>query len=164
MNTSPNMRSLRAAVLYPGIGMLEFTNISVGRGTDTPFEVMGAPWIRRARAGRAVNAANRRACASCRCGSRPTPANSPSEECGGLNFIITDWDAVPLVRPGPDVASALRKLHRDEWEPERWMRLLGNQEVYDRVWPATMWRRFSTSINEQTSKFRERRKQFELYE
>ena len=43
---SPNMRSLRAAVLYPGIGMMEFTNISVGRGTDTPFELMGAPWIR----------------------------------------------------------------------------------------------------------------------
>ena len=45
LNPSPNMRSLEAALLYPGIGMMEFTNISVGRGTDAPFEVLGAPWI-----------------------------------------------------------------------------------------------------------------------
>src|SRR4029077_15559509 len=45
VNPSPNMRSLTAATLYPGIGLLETTNVSVGRGTDTPFEVVGAPWI-----------------------------------------------------------------------------------------------------------------------
>ena len=52
VNPSPNMRSLTEAALYPGIGMLEATNISVGRGTDTPFEVLGAPWIRSGGAGR----------------------------------------------------------------------------------------------------------------
>ena len=45
INPSPNMRSLTAAALYPGVGLLETTNVSVGRGTDTPFEVVGAPWI-----------------------------------------------------------------------------------------------------------------------
>ena len=45
VNPSPNMRSLNEATLYPGIGMIEETNVSVGRGTDTPFEVVGAPWI-----------------------------------------------------------------------------------------------------------------------
>jgi hypothetical protein len=45
LDPSPNMRSLEAALLYPGIGMLEFTNVSVGRGTDSPFEFLGAPWI-----------------------------------------------------------------------------------------------------------------------
>ncbi|HAF16669.1 MAG TPA: hypothetical protein DHU55_17450, partial [Blastocatellia bacterium] len=44
VNPSPNMRSLTEATLYPGIGLLETTNVSVGRGTDTPFEVVGAPW------------------------------------------------------------------------------------------------------------------------
>ena len=46
VNPSPNMRNLTEAALYPGIGILESTNLSVGRGTDTPFEVVGAPWIR----------------------------------------------------------------------------------------------------------------------
>ena len=45
VNPSPNMRSLTEATLYPGVGLLETTNVSVGRGTDTPFEVVGAPWI-----------------------------------------------------------------------------------------------------------------------
>ncbi|MFH4242684.1 DUF1343 domain-containing protein, partial [Acinetobacter baumannii] len=45
VNPSPNMRSLTEAALYPGIGLLETTNLSVGRGTDTPFEVIGAPWL-----------------------------------------------------------------------------------------------------------------------
>ncbi|MGB9408139.1 MAG: exo-beta-N-acetylmuramidase NamZ domain-containing protein, partial [Terracidiphilus sp.] len=45
VNPSPNMRSLTEAVLYPGLGILEATNVSLGRGTDTPFELLGAPWI-----------------------------------------------------------------------------------------------------------------------
>ncbi len=45
VNPSPNMRSLTEATLYPGVGLLETTNVSVGRGTDTPFEIVGAPWI-----------------------------------------------------------------------------------------------------------------------
>ena len=46
INPSPNMRSLTEATLYPGVGVVEFTNVSVGRGTDTPFELLGAPWIK----------------------------------------------------------------------------------------------------------------------
>src|SRR5262249_42674457 len=45
VNRSPNMRNLTAALLYPGIGLLETTNLSVGRGTDRPFEAIGAPWL-----------------------------------------------------------------------------------------------------------------------
>lgn len=45
MNPSPNLHSLEEATLYPALGLIETTNISVGRGTDTPFEVVGAPWI-----------------------------------------------------------------------------------------------------------------------
>ena len=45
-NLSPNMRNMNEAALYTGVGILEYTNVSVGRGTDTPFEVFGAPWIK----------------------------------------------------------------------------------------------------------------------
>ena len=57
VNPSPNMRSLTQALLYPGIGLLETTNLSVGRGTDTPFEVVGAPWIDHERLAESLNRA-----------------------------------------------------------------------------------------------------------
>ena len=45
VNPSPNLRSLEEATLYPGVALIEGTNLSVGRGTDSPFELVGAPWI-----------------------------------------------------------------------------------------------------------------------
>ena len=51
INPSPNLRSLTEATLYPGVGLIEGTNVSVGRGTDTPFEFLGAPWIKGKRTG-----------------------------------------------------------------------------------------------------------------
>ena len=56
VNPSPNMRNLNEATLYPGIGAIEYANISVGRGTDTPFEQVGAPWIDGPRLAEALNA------------------------------------------------------------------------------------------------------------
>ncbi len=162
--TSPNMRSLRAAVLYPGIGMLEFTNISVGRGTDTPFEVMGAPWIKERELAAAVNAAQLPGVRVIPLRFTPNASKFAGEECGGLSFIITDWNAFRSFDLGLTIATALRKLHRDEWEPERWMRLLGNKEVYRRVMAGDDTAEILGIVNEQTSEFRERRKQFDLYE
>ena len=65
INPSPNMRSLTEATLYPGIGLLETTNVSVGRGTDTPFEVVGAPWIDGRTLAAYLNGRDLRACGSC---------------------------------------------------------------------------------------------------
>ena len=162
-NTSPNMRSLRAAVLYPGIGMMEFTNISVGRGTDTPFEVMGAPWIRERELADAVNAANPPGVRVVPL--RFTPNGQQVRRRGMRRAELRHHrlERVPFVRPGPDDRHALRKLHRDEWEPERWMRLLGNKNVYDRVMAGDDVADILRSIDERLAKFRERRKQFELY-
>ncbi len=65
INPSPNMRSLTEAALYTGIGMIEGTNISVGRGTDTPFELVGAPWIEASRSRLYLNARRDRRGALC---------------------------------------------------------------------------------------------------
>jgi uncharacterized protein YbbC (DUF1343 family) len=162
--TSPNMRSLRAAVLYPGIGMLEFTNLSVGRGTDTPFEVMGAPWIRERELAAAVNAANLLGVRVVPLRFTPNASKFAGEECGGLSFIITDWNSFRSFDLGLTIATALRELHRDQWQPERWMVLLGNQEVYDRVMKGDEPADILKMIDEQTKQFRERRKRFHLYE
>jgi uncharacterized protein YbbC (DUF1343 family) len=163
VNTSPNMRSLRAAVLYPGIGMLEFTNISVGRGTDTPFEWIGAPWIRERELADAVNKAGPPGVRVLPVRFTPNASKFAKEECRGLSFIITDWNAFRSFDLGLTIASALHKLHPDEWEPKRWMRLLGNQEVYDRVMKGDDVAEILADIDKDLAEFRERKKKFELY-
>jgi uncharacterized protein YbbC (DUF1343 family) len=90
VNPSPNMRNLIEATLYPGIGAFEFANISVGRGTDTPFEQVGAPWIDGRRLAEVLNA---RAIPGIRVYPvRFTPVASKfaGEACSGVFFVVTD--------------------------------------------------------------------------
>ena len=133
INPSPNMRSLEAALLYPGIGLLETTNVSVGRGTDTPFEVMGAPWIRERELAELVNRANPPGVRVVPIRFTPTSSKFAGEECGGLNFVITDWNRFRSFELGMVVAKALRTLHPNDWQTDNYMRLLGNEEVYRRI-------------------------------
>src|SRR6185436_20097676 len=93
INPSPNMRSLTEATLYPGIGLLESTNVSVGRGTDTPFEVLGAPWID---AQKLADYLNQRSIPGVRFVSvrfKPNASVFKNEDCGGFNIVITDRSA-----------------------------------------------------------------------
>ncbi|TWT72697.1 Penicillin-binding protein 4* [Posidoniimonas polymericola] len=133
INPSPNMRSLRAAILYPGIGLLETTNLSVGRGTDTPFELVGAPWIDPWEFANAINAVG---CPGVRVIPRrftPNASKHEGVECGGIGLMITDPAAFDSVELGLAVASVLRGLYPDDWETKRYNRLLINQEVFDAV-------------------------------
>src|SRR5690606_11706119 len=84
INPSPNMRNLHEAVLYPGIGLLETTNVSVGRGTDTPFEVLGAPWIDARRLASELNAAGLPGVAFVPIRFTPDTSKHAGEECGGI--------------------------------------------------------------------------------
>ncbi len=163
VNPSPNMRSLRAALLYPGIGMLEFTNISVGRGTDTPFEVIGAPWIRERELAERVNGAGPPGVRVVPLRFTPTSSRFAGETCGGLSFIVTDWEMFRSFEFGLIVARALRELHPDDWEPERWMRLMGNEDVYRRTLAGDDVADILQSIEEDLAEFHERRQAFELY-
>jgi uncharacterized protein YbbC (DUF1343 family) len=164
INTSPNMRSLRAAVLYPGIGVMEFTNISVGRGTDTPFEVMGAPWICERELAAMVNAANPPGVRVLPTRFTPTASKFAKEECGGLSFVITDWDEFRPFELGLIIAHSLRKLYPNDWEPERFMRLLGNKKVYQQVVDGVEVKEILKGIDDELQEFRDRRKPFLMYE
>jgi uncharacterized protein YbbC (DUF1343 family) len=132
-NPSPNMRNLHQAALYPGIGAIEWTNISVGRGTDSPFEQIGAPWID----GRALaDALNERRIPGI--GFYPvrfTPASSEyaHEACAGVFMVITDRAVLRPVRVGIEIAAALRKLHPDRFDFRNTVRLLGSQQTIDRI-------------------------------
>jgi uncharacterized protein YbbC (DUF1343 family)/CubicO group peptidase (beta-lactamase class C family) len=163
-NTSPNMRSLRAAVLYTGIGVMEFTNISVGRGTDTPFEVMGAPWIHERDLALAVNEANPPGVRVLPTRFTPNASRFKGEQCHGLSVVITDWNEFRSFEFGLVVAHSLRTLYPTEWQPERLMRLLGNKNTYQQIVDGKDVADILTSINDDVSKFRVRRKQFLLYQ
>ena len=133
VNPSPNMRSLTEATLYPGIGLLETTNLSVGRGTDTPFEVVGAPWID---GQQLASYLNRQRMVGVRfVPLRFTPASSvfKGEECGGINIIITDRGRFRPVLSGLEIALALRKLYPAQWKVDDYIRLLGNADTLERL-------------------------------
>jgi uncharacterized protein YbbC (DUF1343 family)/CubicO group peptidase (beta-lactamase class C family) len=130
INPSPNMRSLTAALLYPGVGLLETTNLSVGRGTDRPFEQFGAPWIDPRTLTRELNAAGLRGVRFVPI--RFTPASSvyAKKECGGVQIFIDDWSRFESLPVGFTIASTLRRLYPKEWQTRRYNVLLGNDEVH----------------------------------
>ena len=133
VNPSPNMRSLTEATLYPGIGLLETTNVSVGRGTDTPFEVVGAPWIDGRELASYLN--SQRIAGVRFVPLRFTPASSvfKGEECGGINIIITDRARFRPVFNGLEIAVALRKLYPAQWKVDNYIRLLVNADTLERL-------------------------------
>lgn len=131
VNPSPNIRSVTQALLYSGVGLLEATNLSVGRGTDTPFEVIGAPWLD---GDRVAAELNRQGLAGVRFEPvRFTPAGDvyARVSCGGIRFVVTDREAIRPVTVGLAVAKTLGEVHRDQWRPESIQNLLVNR--------STMW-------------------------
>jgi uncharacterized protein YbbC (DUF1343 family)/CubicO group peptidase (beta-lactamase class C family) len=164
VNPSPNMRSLEAALLYPGIGLLETTNVSVGRGTDTPFEVLGAPWIHERELAEFVNRANPPGVRVVPIRFTPSSSKFEGEECGGIHFLITDWREFRSFQLGLIVAKALRTLHHDDWQTDRYMRLLGNEAVYNHVLAGEDVAEIIEFATKQSRAFRDRRKPYLLYE
>jgi uncharacterized protein YbbC (DUF1343 family)/CubicO group peptidase (beta-lactamase class C family) len=163
VNPSPNLRSLTEALLYPGVGLLETTNVSVGRGTDRPFEWVGAPWLD-----------GRRLAAALRAEGLPgvrfvplrlTPASSvhQGKECGGVQLIVDDWSAFRPVRTGLALACTLRRLYPDAWQVDRFDVLLGHKATWEGVKGGTSWRELEQSWQADLERSRERRRACLLY-
>ncbi|MCA8973976.1 MAG: DUF1343 domain-containing protein [Planctomycetes bacterium] len=164
VNPSPNMRCLTQAMLYPGVGIVEGTNVSVGRGTDTPFEVLGAPWCDGPRLAAELDAAGLPGVRFVPIRFTPASSRHKDQECSGINLIITDWRRFESVRTGIHIACALHRLHGEAWDTARldWLlkhaastkAILAGEKADDIV---AGWRR-------ELDLFRMRRKPFLLYE
>jgi uncharacterized protein YbbC (DUF1343 family)/CubicO group peptidase (beta-lactamase class C family) len=124
VNPSPNMRSLTQALLYPGVGLLETTNLSVGRGTDTPFEVVGAPWIDGAQLAESLNRAGLGGVRFVPVRFTPRSSKFAGEECGGINIIITDRGSFRPVAAGVEIAYQINRLYAGRWKVDDYLRLL----------------------------------------
>jgi uncharacterized protein YbbC (DUF1343 family) len=133
INPSPNMRNLVQATLYPGIGAIEGTNLSVGRGTDTPFEQIGAPWVDGVKLADLLNARNLPGIRFYPVRFEPASSKFAGEECQGVFMIVTDRVALRPVRLGLELAAALHKLYGSKFELEATERLLGSKENIARI-------------------------------
>jgi uncharacterized protein YbbC (DUF1343 family) len=132
VNPSPNMRSLGQATLYPGIGAIEQTAISVGRGTDTPFEQVGAPWIEGVRLAAELNARRLPGIRFYPVSFTPRASRFAGEVCQGVSMIVTDRGALRPVRVGVEMAAALTRLHGDRYDVSPATQL-GSRETLGRI-------------------------------
>jgi uncharacterized protein YbbC (DUF1343 family) len=133
-NPSPNMRNLVAASLYPGIGAIEATNLSVGRGTDTPFEHIGAPWIDAVALAAALNARELPGIRFYPVAFTPAAgAKLGGQPCQGVFMIVTDRDRLRPVRVGLEVASALSRLYGQQFRLEDAAALFGSKAVLAKI-------------------------------
>jgi len=133
INPSPNMRSLAEATLYPGVCLLETTNVSVGRGTNTPFELVGAPWIDGQKMASYLNARQIAGVRFVPVRFTPSSATYKDQECGGVNMVVTDRTRLQSVTLGIEMAVALRQLYPAEWKIDGFLRLLANSDAFERL-------------------------------
>ena len=131
INPSPNMRNLTQAALYPAVCLLEATNVSVGRGTDQPFEYLGAPWIDGVKLAAALNAANLPGLRFVPIEFTPTSSKHANKKCGGVYIIVTDRNAIEPVRSGLTIAWHLKALFGKAFEIDKVINLLANAETLE---------------------------------
>jgi uncharacterized protein YbbC (DUF1343 family)/CubicO group peptidase (beta-lactamase class C family) len=163
INPSPNMRSLTEATLYPGIGLLETTNVSVGRGTDTPFEIVGAPWIDAQKLASYLNGRNLSGVRFVPVKFKPNASVFKNENCNGINIVIIDRAKFKSVRTGLEIAAALRKLYPSDWQTEKYNRLLVNGEIFEMVRRGDEPETIENAWQKNLDSFKARRAQFLLY-
>jgi uncharacterized protein YbbC (DUF1343 family) len=133
INPSPNMRSLTEAILYPGVGLLEATNLATGRGTDTPFERVGAPWIDPITFSNALNGLGLPGLRFVPVRFTPTERQFKGEDCGGVFIQITRRDRVDPIALGVGMAKVLRKLYAETWETKNLRQFVANSSALEAI-------------------------------
>jgi uncharacterized protein YbbC (DUF1343 family)/CubicO group peptidase (beta-lactamase class C family) len=133
INPSPNMRSLTEAMLYPGVGLLETTALSVGRGTGTPFEVIGAPYIDDVKFSAELNRIGLSGVRFVPVRFTPNASVFQNKPCAGVNILLTDRDRCNVVDIGLAVAQTLHRLYPKDFDLAKFDRLLGHRATLDAI-------------------------------
>jgi uncharacterized protein YbbC (DUF1343 family)/CubicO group peptidase (beta-lactamase class C family) len=163
VNPSPNLRSVTAAALYPGVALIEGTNVSVGRGTDTPFELVGAPWMK----GRELAAyLNARGIAGVRfvpVTFTPSAAVYSGQKCEGVNLVLTERNALDAPELGIELATVLQRLYPANFKIGRITELLVNQAAFEGLMAGRDPRRIAQDWQEELQKFQAVRQKYLIY-
>jgi uncharacterized protein YbbC (DUF1343 family)/CubicO group peptidase (beta-lactamase class C family) len=162
-NPSPNLRSLTEAALYPGVALVEGTNVSVGRGTDTPFEVLGAPWINARELAQYLNARQIPGVRFVPISFTTTASNFAGQLCRGVNLIVTDREVLDSPELGIELASALAKLYPQQFHMEKMLDILANQNVYDELARGIDPHRIALAWQDDLVKFQQIREKYLIY-
>ncbi len=162
-NPSPNMRSLTEATLYPGVGLLEFCAVSVGRGTGTPFEVIGAPYVDDLRLATQLNAAGLAGVRFIPARFTPTASVFQGKECGGVQILVTDRDRLRASDLGALLALTLHRLYPAELKLEKMNTLLGDMATLEAIRTGKPWKTILQVRDRGLADFERRRERFLLY-
>ena len=160
---SPNLRTLKGAVLYPGIEILQSAGVSVGRGTETPFEEFGAPWINGEEVAAALNGRHLAGVVFKNQPFIPVIGLYSGQRCGGVGMRVTDRQAVRAMRVGIEIASVLKKLYPDKFDPEKLMVLIGNDGTIRKLQEGVPPEQIVESWSGDLSTFEQLRKKYFLY-
>jgi uncharacterized protein YbbC (DUF1343 family)/CubicO group peptidase (beta-lactamase class C family) len=164
IDPSPNMRSLNAAALYPGLALLEASsNYSVGRGTDAPFEQIGADWIRGQELARYLNARFLPGVRVYATQFQPVSGPFAGKRIEGVRFVITNRDQLNAFRIGLDVAYSLEKLYPGKLNYEACRFLVGSREILDQMKVGGEPRLLEQRVMEDAGTFEELRRKYLLY-
>src|SRR5215471_659146 len=163
VNPSPNLRSVTEEALYTGVALIEGTNVSVGRGTDTPFELVGAPWIRNKEFAAYLNARGIAGVRFVPTTFTPTSGIYSGQTCQGVNIVVTDRNAIDGPELGVELAAALHRFYPTEWKMERMQGLLVNQAAYDALAAGEDPRRIAQDWQDELQKFGKVREKYLIY-
>jgi uncharacterized protein YbbC (DUF1343 family)/CubicO group peptidase (beta-lactamase class C family) len=163
VNPSPNLRGLTATLLYPGIGLLETTNVSVGRGTDRPFEWIGAPWLDGEKLAAALAKQDLPGVRFMPLKMTPNYSTHKDKPCDGVQILVDDWSRFQPLRTGLAIACELRHLYPDDWKIEQYDRLLINRVTFEALKKGATWQELEKAWQPELAKYVERRKQYLLY-
>ena len=164
INPSPNMRSLKAATLYPGLCLLEYSkNLSVGRGTDAPFEQIGADFIG---ARELASYLNKRQIPGVRVyptSFTPTESNFKGKRVEGVRFEITNRELLDATRMGLELGAALQALYPGKIDFTLSKRLIGSDDVIRRLQAGEDPRLIQNSFADPLAAFLSTREQYLIY-
>ncbi len=163
VNPSPNMRSLTEALLYPGVALLEGTNLATGRGTDTPFERVGAPYIEPRAFAAALNSLDLPGVRFIPVKFTPKERQFAGKECGGVYIEITERDRLEPVSLGIGMACVLRGLYPDAWKPEALGKFLCDDAAFKAIMEGKPAKDVEAVWAEELHRFEQSRRPFLLY-
>ena len=164
VHPSPNMRSLTQAALYPAIGLIEACRVSVGRGTDTPFERCGAPWIDGRRLALRLNGLGLAGVRFVPIRFTPDASKFAGQECGGVQVLLTDRDAFDPLETGLSIVRELKDLFGEDFDVDAVDRLLFERAILEQVKNSTGPTEYAPLWAEDLRKFEQRRAKHLLYE
>ncbi len=161
-NPSPNMRNLTEAILYPGIGLVE-SAMSVGRGTDTPFEVVGAPYIDDVKLAEELNSAGLPGVRFVPIRFTPTYSTHKNKPCRGVYIILTDRDRCSVVDVGLQIAETVYRLYPNDFNPEPVSHLLLDEASFEAVKANKPLKEIHALWQKDLDEFQKRRAKYLIY-